>query len=136
MGSNPTPLKASKLPHYLDLVAAAEVPAAVLRAVQSYLNAWPKERVEAVQKIDGGWAPFDWSGQPLRVNGVRDLRRISDAVHRHCIFLSDAGMAPTPELTELDKFFCAAIDKAENMEQPVPQMRTQALSSHQYALDN
>jgi hypothetical protein len=136
MGSNPTPLKASKLPHYLDLVEAAEAPAAILRAVQSYLNAWPKERVDAVQKIDGGWAPFDWNGQPLRVNGVRDLRRIRDVIHSHCKFLRAAGMASTPDLNELDEFFCAATEKAENVERPVPQARTQALSSHQYVLDN
>lgn len=136
MGSSRTTSEASKLLHFLELVTAAETPAAVLRAVQSYLNAWPKERVEAVQKIDGGWAPFDWNRQPLRVNGLRDLCRIRDAVHRHCIFLSDAGMATTPELTELDEFFCAAIDKAEKTKQAALQAHTQAIPAYQYVLDN
>ncbi len=136
MGSNQTPLSASKLPRYLDLVAAAESPAEVLRAVQSYLNAWAKERIESVQKIDGGWAPFDRDQKPLRVNGVRDLRRIRDAIHRHCIFLSDAGMAPTQELRELDEFFCAATEMAENAEPAAPQMRMRAAPSHRFVLDN
>lgn len=130
-----------KLLRYLGLVAAAETPAEVLRAVQSYLDAWPKERIASVQRVDGGWAPFDWNQRPLRVNGVRDLRRIHDVVHCHCIFLSEAGIALTPELEELNEFFVAATEKADKfgpaaLQSRTPATRTPTIPSHQYVLGN
>ncbi len=121
---------------YLRLIALAEAPAAVLRAVQGYLNAWPKERVHSLQAVDGGWAPFDWNQRPRQVNGVRDLRRIGDAVHRHSTFLREAGMTPTLELVELDEFLLVAVEKAENFGRAALQAKKrasfmQAVSAHQ-----
>ena len=136
MEANRRPSGTPKPLHYLVLIATAEAPAAVLQAIESYLNAWPKERIESVQRADGGWVPFDWNRRPLRVDGVRDLRRIRDVVHCHCIFLNEAGIAPTPELVELDEFFRVASEKTENLERAALQSRTPAIPSHQYVLGN
>jgi hypothetical protein len=67
--------------YYVELIAAAEVPAQVLSAQQSYLNAWPTERVKILQMEDGGWAPFDGNQTPSQINGVRDdLPRFFDPI--------------------------------------------------------
>lgn len=136
MNADRRPSGTPRLRHYLGLVAAAEASAGVLRVVKSYLDAWPKERVESIQRVDGGWAPFDWNQRPMQVDGVRNLRRISDVVHRHCIFLREAGMALTPELVELDEFFLVAAEMAEGLWQATPQARTPAVPSHRDVLVN
>lgn len=103
---------------YLELIAAAEVPTEVLRAIQGYLNAWPKERVKSLQRMDGGWAPFDKDQMPSEVNGVRDLRRIREAVHRQCVALRETRVQLTPELIELDEILFIASQLAESMKAP------------------
>jgi hypothetical protein len=104
--------------HHLEQIAAAEVPAEVLRAVQVYLNAWPKERVKSLQRVDGGWAPFDEDQMPSQVNGVGDLRRIRDAVHFQCAALKQAHVQLTPELIELDEILFIAAQLTESMKAP------------------
>ncbi|MGA8051640.1 MAG: hypothetical protein WCA09_15790, partial [Burkholderiales bacterium] len=97
-GETPEP---QELRHFLELIATAEVPAEVLSAVQDYLNAWPKERVANLQRVDGGWAPFDHDQTPSQVHSVRDLWRFRDAVHSQCIALKQARLQLTPEILEL-----------------------------------
>ncbi|MGA8004460.1 MAG: hypothetical protein WCA17_00010 [Burkholderiales bacterium] len=109
---------AQNLLHYLELIAAAEAPADVLDAVQRYLDAWPKARIKALQKIDGGWAPFSQRQAPSRINGVRDLRRVRDAVYGQCAALRQAGVQLTPELMELDEILFVATRLAESMRTP------------------
>ena len=104
--------------YYLELIAAAEVPVEVLSAVQGYLNAWPKERVKSLQRVDGGWAPFDEHQTPSQVNGVGDLKRIRDAVHLQCVALRQARVQLTPELVELDEILFIATQLTESMKTP------------------
>lgn len=139
MGPRQAPTRTPESLRSLEIIAAAEAPAAVLRALQSYIDAWPRERIESLQKVDGGWAPFDWNQRPLRVNGIQDVRRIRDAIHSQSGYLREAGITLTPELTELDEFFCVAIEKAESLGQisvqtRSPANREPAKPSHQYVL--
>jgi len=136
MSANQRPSGTPKLRHHLELIASAEASAEVLKVVKRYLDAWPKERVDSIQRVDGGWAPFDWNQRSLPVDGVRNLRRIRDAVHRHCMFLREAGMALTPELVELDEFFVVATETAEDLGHAASQARTPAIPSHRDVLVN
>lgn len=136
MRAGQRPSGTPKLRHCLELVEAAEAPAEVLKVVKSYLDAWPKERVDSIQRVDGGWAPFDSNQRPSQVDGVRNLRRIRDVVHRHCMFLREAGMALTPELVELDEFFLVATEMAENLGLAASQARTPAIPPHRDVLVN
>lgn len=120
---------------HLELIAAAEAPADVLSAVQGYLNAWPKERVERLQTIDGGWAPFDQNQMPSQVNGVRDLRRIRDAVYRQCAALRQARVELTPELMELDEILFIAVQLAESMKAPEFKTRSPAATARSRLLN-
>ena len=111
---------------HLELIAAAEVPAEVLRAIQGYLNAWPKDRVKSLQRVDGGWAPFDEDQMPSEVDGVQDLRRIRDGVHLQCVALKQARVQLTPELIELDEVLFIASQLAESMKAPEFKARPRA----------
>lgn len=120
----------TKTDYYLGLIAGAKGSSAVVEAVQRYLASWSNERIANLQKIDAGWAPFDERQRPLEVSGVLDVRCICDAIHCHCAALRQAGVALTPELVELDKFFFVARDRVENLG-PVPvQVRAPASPSH------
>jgi len=110
--------------HFLELIAAAEAPAAVLSAVQEYLNAWPMERIANLQRVDGGWAPFDHDQTPSQVDDVADLRRFRDAVSSQCIALKQARLQLIPEITELDEILFIAVQLVESMK--VPEFRARA----------
>jgi hypothetical protein len=114
--------------HYLGLMAAAQVPAEVVRTAQAYLGAWPAETVERLQQIDAGWAPFDTAGRPVQIDGATHLRCIRDAVHSHCMALREAGFAPTPELAELEEFFYVANRRAEATAPAAPRLAARRLS--------
>jgi hypothetical protein len=101
--------------HFLELIASAEALPAVLSAMQSYLNAWPKERVANLQRVDGGWAPFDNGQKPLPVGSIDDLTRFQDAIRRQCDALKQANMQLTPEIVELDEMLSIASRFAEAM---------------------
>jgi len=109
----------SELPTDLGLrralarIAAAESAAQVLRSVQTYLSTWPRERVVRLQLLDGGWAPFDEKQRPSRINGVRDLQRVHNAVRRQCELLRQSAIAPNPELIELDEVLYVAVQAAQ-----------------------
>lgn len=94
--------------HFLERVAIAEEPFTVLKITRDYLRAWPKERVANLQRIDGGWAPFDRDQNPLPVNTLGHLDRFQEAVHRQCLALSQANLQLTPEIIELDEMLTIA----------------------------
>ena len=113
------------------LLAGARGALDVVAAVRDYLAAWPPERVARVQRVDAGWAPFDQDRQPTAVYRATDVRRICDAVHGQCVALRDAGIAPTPELLELDLFFFLATAKLAQLEPgPAPARALQPSSRH------
>jgi hypothetical protein len=99
-----------------SLLAGARSAPDVVTAVRSYLAAWPKARVADLQRIDGGWAPFDADLQPTPLYRPADLQRICDAVHGQFASLQGAGVAPAPELLELDTFLCLACAKLAQIE--------------------
>ena len=98
------------------LLAGAREALDVVAAVRDYLAFWPSERVARVQRVDAGWAPFDQDQKPTAVYRAADVHRICSSVHGQCVALRDAGMAPTPELLELDLFFFLATSKLAQLE--------------------
>jgi hypothetical protein len=110
----------------LERIATAEDLAEVLQATQSYLKAWPSERVVRLQRIAGGWAPFDQDRRPAPINGVRDLQRVQNAVHRQCVRLRQSGFALNPELLELDEVLFVAAETAESLESRESKVRSRA----------
>lgn len=101
--------------HFLELIAAAEGQSAVLSAIQSYLNAWPTENIASLQRVDGGWAPFDSGQRPLQVDTLEDLIRFREAVRRQCVALKQANLQLTPEIVELDEMLSIASQFAQAM---------------------
>jgi hypothetical protein len=129
MGILERPSGVPELLHCLELIAVAEAPAGVVEVIRNYLAAWPKERIDSVQAVDGGWAPFDLSQRPSPVNGIQDLRCIRDAVHRQCVSLRTAGLALTPELMELDEILFIAAQMAESLGAPGYKTRSSAVAA-------
>lgn len=101
---------------FVCLVSAARGASDVIGAVRAYLEAWPADKVAAVQKVDAGWAPFDESRRPVPVHRPADLRRICDTVHGQCAALRSAGLPLAPELLELDLFLFLACTKLAEVE--------------------
>lgn len=93
---------------HAEFLAGAEGISEILEGVQAYLGSWSKERIVSLQKMDGGWAPFDASQRPLRIGCLAKVHAVGDAIHRHCIALRTAGFPLTPELVELDEFLYRA----------------------------
>lgn len=125
----------TKLDYYLGLMAKAKGTSAIIEAVQGYLASWSKGRIASIQKIDAGWAPFDVSQQPLKVDDALAVRCNRDAIHCHCMALREAGVALTPELVELDEFFFIASEMVETvgpaaLRARMPSIRTPAIPSH------
>jgi hypothetical protein len=114
----------ANLDYYVAVMARAKGIAQAIEAVQGYLESWPKERIDNVQKIDGGWAPFDDAQQAQPVYSAATVHCIRDSVHGHCMALRDAGMALTPELVELDEFFYAASRMLDRYGEVALQWRT------------
>lgn len=120
----------SNLLHCVERIAIAEVPAEIFITIQSYLDSWSKERISSLQKVDGGWAPFDHGQRPVQINGVRDLRRVCDAIHRQCVTLRQARMALTPELIELNEILFIAAQMAELLKSPEFKPRSLGAAPH------
>lgn len=99
--------------HFVERFAAEEEPFAVLKAIQEYMLDWPKERVADLQKIDGGWAPFDREQNPLPIPTLGRLALFQEAVHRQCLALSQANLKLTAEIMELDEMLSIAIQFAK-----------------------
>jgi hypothetical protein len=109
--------------HVLESLADIEAHARVLSAasgsremidaVTRYLESWPRDRIESLQKIDGGWGTFDDQQRPEPINSLADISRISATLGNHCRALKEARIELTPELLELDLFFALARQAAE-----------------------
>ena len=118
MSSTREPSALQQAFYFLERVAAAEEPLAVLEVTQDYLRAWPRERVANLQRIDGGWAPFDSDRNPLPMSTVGRLELFQQAVHRQCLALSQANLRLTPEIMELDEMLTIATRFARTISGP------------------
>jgi hypothetical protein len=107
----------SALDAHVAALARAGGPDEVVDAVRSYLAAWPQGRVASVQRVDGGWAPFDECQRPIPVDTASDVYRIRNAVHDQCRALRAGGMQLTAALLELDLLFLFAGRVLEDLEQ-------------------
>lgn len=126
---------------HAEFMAGAEGLSGILDGVQAYLGSWSRERIVDLQKMDGGWAPFDMNQRPLRVASLAKVHASGDAIHRHCIALREAGFPISPELVELDAFFHRARELIRICEETAFRMRTSetrtpSMHSHQRAFAN
>ena len=94
--------------HHLKLLSAANDAGEIVDAVSKYLESWPLDRIESLQKIDGGWGTFDDHQRPDSIHTVEHIAQISVALSGHCRALKEARLEPTPELLELDLYFALA----------------------------
>jgi len=101
---------------YVRILAGARGAADVVASVRDCLAAWPRERVANMQRVDGGWAPFDANQQPMPPYRSADVHKICDSVHGQCASLQGAGVAPSPELLALDNYLCLACVKLTEFE--------------------
>lgn len=99
--------------HHLRLLALASSVGDVIGTTSAYLGSWTKDRVLNLQKIDGGWGPFDFQGHAEPIHGAADIVRISNNLSRHCVALKLGGIEPTPEILELDLFLAISKQSAE-----------------------
>ena len=100
---------------HLKLLTAAARPEELVGAASNYLASWARSRIANLQKIDGGWGPFDRRQRPESIRGVADIILKSNALRSHCLALKNAGIDPTPELLELDLYFSIAKRAAEDL---------------------
>ncbi len=114
----------SDVEHHVKLLTEATRPDELLDAANGYLTSWTKDRVENLQKIDGGWGTFDYQQRPMPIHGVAHISGISDVLSSHCRALKDAGIEPTPEFLELDLYFALAKQVAENFTTLRPRSKT------------
>jgi hypothetical protein len=131
----------TKMAYYFGIMPNAIGTSAIVEAVQEYLAGLSKECISSLQKIDAGWAPFDADQRPLPITCTLDVRCIRDEIHCHCMSLSETGVAPTPDLVELDEFFLLATEMIENCERAAlqaraPAIRAPAVPSHRDVLAN
>jgi len=122
----------SDVEHHVKLLTEATRADQLLDAVSGYLTSWTKDRVENLQKIDGGWGTFDSRQRPEPIHGVADILRISDVLRNHCRALKDAAIEPTPELLELDLYFALAKQVAENLITVRPRPKTATSRNSDY----
>jgi len=101
---------------YVRILAGARGASDVVAAVRDYLAAWPSVRIVNLQRIDGGWAPFDTNQQPSPLYRSADVQEIRDSVHGQCASLQAAGVEPSAELLELDMYLCLACVKLTEFE--------------------
>jgi hypothetical protein len=99
---------------YVGLMHAAPGADAFVNAVSEYLASWPKDKIENLQRVDGGWGPFDENGRPTRLRTMADVVWIGDTVRRHFVALKEAGIAPNPELVELEQCLSVARQLAQD----------------------
>jgi hypothetical protein len=85
-----------------------------VNALSEYLASWSKQKIENLQRLNGGWGPFNYDGQPARLRTVADVTWKGDMVRRQLVALKEAGFTPNPELVELDQFFSIAKQVAED----------------------
>ena len=98
---------------HVQLLSTAGGSRELIDVVTRYLESWPRERIERLQKIDGGWGTFDAQQRPEPVGSLAEIARISATLGNHCRALKEARIETTPELLELDLFFALARQAAE-----------------------
>jgi hypothetical protein len=103
----------SAVEHHLTVLTAASGADEIVCAASAYLASWSRDRIEDLQKVDGGWGTFDMQGRPEPLCDLGNISRISNALTTQCAALKDAGIQPTPELLELDLYFAVAKQMAE-----------------------
>jgi hypothetical protein len=103
----------SAVEQHIKLLTATSRPDQIVRAASDYLDSWSRERIENLQKSDGGWGTFDAQGRPETICDVGHIARISNVLSNQCAALKDAGIQPTIELLELDLYFTVAKQIAE-----------------------
>lgn len=101
---------------YVERMTKARTAAEIVEIVQQYLANWPADRVASVQKLDGGWAPFDQDQQPVPVYGTIDISHISAALRDQREALAATRVELPPEFLELDLFFFVASLMLDNLE--------------------
>jgi len=101
---------------YVRILAGARGASDVVAAVRDYLDAWPRERIANIQRVDGGWAPFDANQQPTPLYRSADVHKICDSVHGQCASLRGADVEPSAELLELDIYLCLPCVKLTEFE--------------------
>ena len=94
--------------HHVRSLSAAVGAGQIVEAVGRYLESWSIDRIESLQKIDGGWGAFDNNQRPEPIDSLADIARLSDALSNHCHALKEAQLEPTPELLELNLYFSLA----------------------------
>jgi hypothetical protein len=99
--------------NHVRALSAADGSGEMIDAVTRYLESWSIDRIESLQKIDGGWGTFDDQQRPEPIHSLADISRISEALGNHCRALKEARLEPTPELLELDLYFVLARQTAE-----------------------
>src|SRR5271156_1305009 len=55
---------------HIEMLITVTNPGEIVRAANHYLATWSKDRIENLQKIDGGWGPFDSQKRPESIHGV------------------------------------------------------------------
>jgi len=103
----------SAVEQHMKLLTAASRADEIVRAASDYLESWSRERIENLQKMDGGWGTFDALGRPEPICDVGHIARISKVLSNQCAALKDVGIQPTLELLELDLYFAVAKQMAE-----------------------
>jgi hypothetical protein len=103
----------SAVEHHLMVLTAASRPDEIVRAASDYLASWSRDRIENLQKVDGGWGTFDTQGRPDPICDLAHIARISNVLGNQCAALKDAGIQPTLELLELDLYFAVGKQMAE-----------------------
>ena len=110
----------SELDRFVALMARARKVSELIVAVRTYLCSWPAARVARVQTIDAGWAPFDEQQQPVAVVGPQDVRQICDDLRDQIMSLNASGVAPVPEILELELVFYLAQLLLDSLEPDLP----------------
>lgn len=118
----------SDMDRYVRMMSAATGVDAIVNAVNDYLSGWSKMRIENLQRVDGGWGPFDDRQQQTALSTLADVSRLCDSVRRQYVALREVGIEPTPELLELDLFLFFARQIIEDRVPVKSQTQAGALS--------
>jgi hypothetical protein len=86
----------------------------VVEAARAYLACWTPDRIWRLQRMDGGWGPFDDRGRPEPIYEAADIARISQALNHQRRELAAAGIELAPEFLELHLYFAISSRLAGN----------------------
>lgn len=121
----------STMDRFVRLMAVASGRAAVVAAIEAYLESWSSERVRCLQETDAGWVPFDELQRPFPLSSVSDVLKIAGALRIRCRELSASDMKISSELLELDLFFFFAEESLAVFEPARLRAPERAISGYQ-----